>query len=32
MDRHKQEQVTVRAQFEADIARYRELTAQPSQG
>jgi hypothetical protein len=32
MDRHKQEQITVRAQFEADIARYRELTAQPSQG
>ena len=32
MDRHKQEQITVRAQFEADIARYRELTANPSQG
>jgi hypothetical protein len=32
MDRRKQEQASVRAQFEADIARYRELTAQPSQG
>lgn len=32
MDRHKQEQISVRAQFEADIARFRELTAQPSQG
>jgi hypothetical protein len=32
MDRHKQEQVSVRAQFEADIARYRELTANPPQG
>ena len=32
MDRRKQEQVTVRAQFEADIARYRELTAHPTQG
>ncbi len=32
MDRRKQEQITVRAQFEADIARYRELTANPSPG
>lgn len=32
MDRRKQEQIAVRAQFEADIARYRELTANPSQG
>jgi hypothetical protein len=32
MDRHQQEQISVRAQFEADIARFRELTAQPSQG
>jgi len=32
MDRRKQEQIAVRAQFEADIARFRELTAQPSQG
>jgi hypothetical protein len=32
MDRHKQEQVSVRAQFEADIARYRELTTNPSHG
>jgi hypothetical protein len=32
MDRRKQEQISVRAQFEADIARFRELTATPSQG
>ncbi len=32
MDRHKQEQISVRAQFEADIARYRELTTNPSHG
>ena len=32
MERRKQEQVAVRAQFEADIARYRELTASPTQG
>ena len=32
MDRHKQEQFSVRAQFEADIARFRELTSGPSQG
>ncbi len=32
MDRRSQEQLLVRAQFEADIARYRELTASPTQG
>ena len=32
MDRRQQEQVSVRAQFEADIARFRELTANPSRG
>ncbi len=32
MDRRQQEQISVRAQFEADIARFRELTAQPSPG
>ena len=32
MDRRRQEQVAVRAQFEADIARYRELTTNPAQG
>jgi hypothetical protein len=32
MDRRKQEQISVRAQFEADIQRYRELTANPSPG
>ncbi|MGH8253777.1 MAG: hypothetical protein ACRES2_07030 [Steroidobacteraceae bacterium] len=32
MDRHQQEQLSVRAQFEADIARFRELTTRGSQG
>ncbi|MDE2220133.1 MAG: DUF4124 domain-containing protein [Gammaproteobacteria bacterium] len=32
MDRRQQEQLTVRAQFEADIARYRELTANSARG
>ena len=32
MDRRRQEQAAVRAQFEADIARYRELTAGPAPG
>lgn len=32
MERRKQEQTAVRTQFEADIARYRELTANPARG
>jgi len=32
MDRRQQEQISVRAQFEADIARFRELTANPTRG
>jgi hypothetical protein len=32
MDKRRQEQVTVREQFEADITRYRELTARGSAG
>jgi hypothetical protein len=32
MDRRQQEQISVRAQFEADIARFRELTANPPRG
>lgn len=32
MDRRKQEEAAVRVQFETDIARYRELTANPTQG
>jgi len=32
MDKRRQDQVDVRAQFEADIARYRELTASRSSG
>ena len=32
MDRRRQEMLAVRAQFEADIARYRELTATPAPG
>jgi hypothetical protein len=32
MDRRRQEMTAVRAQFDADIARYRELTANPAPG
>jgi hypothetical protein len=32
VDRHQQEQISVRAQFEADIARFRELTSRPAEG